>query len=248
MHRRTFLVRATQSAVAFGILRDLTACRNMSDATLSSAARTPADRTFIDVRDRYFVRVLELNPVTATYLGGDGYSDDLRDINGKLRDYRPTIIDGEREFYRTTARVLAAIDPSTLSSSARIDHAVLGAQVAFIVHQLDDLHYYERAVDTYVAEPFRGVDWQIQQMQSFPSGQLGSEDEWDLVVSRLEGIPKYLDAARANLLLGKSAGNIADRRMIERDGITGSRANVEYFRTTLQKTSAAYLGSRPFAS
>ncbi|HEX6964411.1 MAG TPA: DUF885 domain-containing protein [Gemmatimonadaceae bacterium] len=248
MHRRTFLARATQSAVAFGILRDLTACRNMSDAAPSAASGALGDRTFIDVRDRYFVRVLELNPVTATYLGGDGYTPALHDINGKLRDNRPQILNGEGEFYRTTARVLAAIDPASLSPSARIDHAVMNAQVAFLVHQLDDRHYQQRAVDTYVAEPFRGVDWQIQQMQSLPSGQLGSEDEWQLVVARLDAIPKYLDAARANLLLGKSAGNIPDRRMVERDGIGGSRANVDYFHDTLQKLAAGYLGSRPFAS
>lgn len=220
----------------------------MSDSTTSSAGQSPADFDFLVVRDRYFLRALELNPVTATYLGGDGYSAELHDINGKLRDNRPTILDGEREFYHTTQRVLAAIDPTTLSPAARIDHAVLGAQVAFLVHQLDDRRYYERSVDTYVAEPFRGVDWQMQQMREFPGGELGSEDEWRLVVSRLEAIPKYLEAARANLLLGKSSGNIPDRRMVERDGIAGSRANVDYFRDTLQKTASGYLGSRPFAS
>ena len=30
-------------------------------------------RAFVALRDRYFVRTLQLNPVTSTYLGGDAY-------------------------------------------------------------------------------------------------------------------------------------------------------------------------------
>ena len=41
----------------------------------------------------------------------------------------------------------------------------MDAQVAFLKYLLER-RYHERAVDTYVAEPFRGIDWQIQQMRS----------------------------------------------------------------------------------
>jgi uncharacterized protein (DUF885 family) len=60
-------------------------------------------------------------------------------------------------------------------------------------------------------------------------------------------VPAYVDAARANLAAGKRAGNAPDRRMVERDGIGGSRANADYFRATLPKTAAGFLGARPFA-
>ena len=46
-----------------------------------------ADEQFAKLRDKYFLRTLQLNPVTSSYLGGDGYSKKLKDINGKLRNY-----------------------------------------------------------------------------------------------------------------------------------------------------------------
>jgi hypothetical protein len=122
----------------------------------------------------------------------------------------------------------------------------MGAQIGFMLHQYER-KYHERAIDTYVAEPFRGVDWQIQQMQSFDGGTLGSLEEWQLVTRRLQAIPEYLERARTNLLAGKAAGNLPDHRMIQRDGIGGSESNDSYFRKTLVDLAQGYLGARPFA-
>lgn len=251
MRRRSFLLDGARAAAAFGIFRSLGACRSLatgSAASTAGAAASAADARFVALRDRYFVRHLELNPVTSTYLGGDGYSPALRDVNGRLRDFRPASLAAERDFYRSVRSELSAIPAASLSPQLAIDHAVLGAQLLFLLHQVDDLRYHERAVDTYVAEPFRGVDWQLQQMADVGGGLLGDEGEWALVVARLRAVPGYLDAARANLAAGKRSGNVPDRRMVERDGIAGSRANAEYFRTTLPQTARGFLGSRPFAS
>src|SRR4029079_12057588 len=54
--------------------------------------------------------------------------------------------------------------------------------------------------------------------------------------------------AKANLLAGKTAGRIPDRRMVQRDGIDGSRANAQYFRVTLPKTAQQFIVSRPFSA
>jgi hypothetical protein len=67
------------------------------------------------------------------------------------------------------------------------------------------------------------------------------------LIRRIDGIPRYLETARTNLLTGKQSGNIPDWRMIERDGINGSLGNAEYFRQSLPASAAAYLGRRPFA-
>jgi hypothetical protein len=77
------------------------------------------------------------------------------------------------------------------------------------------------------ARPFRGIDWQIQQMTDAGGGMLGTEEEWARVIARLDAVPGYVDAARANLLAGKAAGNMPDWRMVERDGVGGSRSNAE---------------------
>ena len=249
MRRRRFLFESTRAAAAFGILRSLGACRpQATGAPAGAAASSSANARFVALRDRYFVRHLELNPVTSTYLGGDGYSPQLRDVNGRLRDFSPAALTAERDFYRSVRDELASIPAGSLPPQLAVDHAVLGAQLKFLLHQVEELRYPERAVDTYVAEPFRGVDWQLQQMtEAGGGGLLGSEGEWALVVARLAAVPAYLATARANLAAGKRAGNVPDWRMVERDGIAGSRANAEYFRDTLPRTARGFLGARPFA-
>lgn len=240
MNRRSFVRRATLAAAGFGILRTLPSC--------SRDGGSDADRSFTELRDRYFLRHLELNPVTSTYLGGDGYSPTLRDINGKLRDYSPAALENELRFYRDIRDGVRGIDPSVLSPEMRIDQQVMGAQLEYLIRYIDERHYHQRAIDTYVAEPFRGIDWQIQQMRALDKGLLGTEEEWEFVVARLMAIPAYLGVARDNVLAGKRAGVVADWRMIERDGINGSRANAEYFRTTLPASARTYLGDRSFAA
>ncbi len=241
MDRRTFIGHGAQAALAFGILPHA--------ELLERLARPGAPQSaFAQLRDRYFVRALSLNPVTATYLGGDAYHASLRDANARLRDYRPAALRAERAFYWETKSALEAIDPARLPAEEAIDHAVMGAQLNFIIHQLEDLRYHERSIDTYVAEPFRGVDWQIQQMTDAGNGLLGTQAEWALVIRRLNAVPAYVAAAEANLRAGKASGNLPDWRMVERDGMAGSRSNAEYFRDTLPDLAARYLGSRPFAS
>jgi uncharacterized protein (DUF885 family) len=239
--RRSFFRQGAQAALAAGILQRL----ERADLL---AQRLGQPSEFARLRDRYFVRVLALNPVTATYLGGDAYSPALRDVNTRLRDFRPAAIEEELRFYRLILAANNAMDPRSLTPEERIDHEVLGAQLSFIVHQLGDLRYYQRSIDTYVQEPFRGVDWQIQQMEDAGGGLLGTEAEWEMVARRVGSIPAYLDVAKANLLAGKAAGNLPDWRMVARDGVAGSRSNADYFRTTLPELATRLVGSRPFGA
>ena len=239
LERRDFV--RTSLTIAAGVV----AAPVLNSCKLESR-RELADAGFLDLRDRYFREQLTLNPVTSTYLGGDGWDPALRQLNGKLRDYSAGALRDEHQNYRLLDRALASIDPTLLTPPRRVDHGVMAAQLAFLRYQLDR-RYHERAIDTYVAEPFRGVDWQIQQMQNFDNGKLGDESEWRLVVTRLSAIPAYLSVARDNLLAGRRSGNLPDRRMVQRDGIAGSRANAEYFRTTLPTLAKSYLGDQRFA-
>ncbi len=244
MHRRRFLTGAARSAAALGVLRQLSGCRKAAPSAESKLA-SPGD-AFTAIRNRYFVRVLQLYPVTSTYLGGDGYDSALAAVNGTLRNWSPDAIKSEAAFYREIERARQAIDPGRLEPSERIDHTVLGAQIAFMLRQLEERRYYERAVDTYIAEPFRGIDWQLQQMSATSDGQ-GTESEWELVVKRLESIPSYLDVAQTNLTSGRQQGNLPDRRLVRYDGTDGSDANDQFFRTALPATAEASLGKRQFA-
>lgn len=238
--RRDF-VRAGIAAAVGGVAAPLlTACRLESRREL-------ADGGFVKLRDDYFRQQLASNPVTSTYLGGDGWDPALQQLNGKLRNYAPDALEDEASEYRRVERAHGSIDPNLLTPQRRVDHAVMAAQVAFLKMQLDR-RYHERAVDTYVAEPFRGIDWQLQQMQTFPDGKLGDEGEWRLVVARLSAVPGYLAVARGNLAAGRKSGNMPDHRMVQRDGIAGSRANAAYFRATLPGLAKQYLGNRNFAN
>ena len=200
---------------------------------------------FARLRNGYFLYQLQKNPVTSTYLGGDAYDASLRDINSRLRDYSQGALLQELRYYTDTRQALAKINGSSLSPSESIDRAVMDAQFGFLIHQLRG-NYERKAVDSYVAEPFRGIDWQIQQMTDARGGLLGTEAEWQQVVNRALATPAYLGVARTNLLAGKRSGNMPDRRMVQRDGIDGSKANAEYFRKTLPDTARRFIGRRAF--
>lgn len=240
MHRRDFVQRTAGGLAAVGAFRLLSACRPEGPAG-------ERDADFIAIRERYFLRTLELNPVTSTYLGGDGYSPQLATVNGRLRDFTPGGLEAEVAFLRSILAEVEAIAPASLSRTAAIDRAVVLAQAGYVVHEVAERRYQQRCVDTYVAEPFRGVDWQIQGMTDAGNGLLGTEAEWNLVVARVGAVPAYVETAKANLLAGKAAGNLPDRRLVERDGIAGSRANAEYFTRTLPALAAQYMGNQPFA-
>ncbi|MEO6067195.1 MAG: DUF885 domain-containing protein [Gemmatimonadota bacterium] len=239
MQRRDFLQTSTQAALAVGILSTVTtACLPVPGS---------GDAALAEIRQRYFLGTLRWYPVTSTYLGGDGYDSSLADVNGTLRDWSSAGVAAELAEYHTILGDLDGIAANSLSAPAAIDLEVMRAQVAYVTRQLDTRRYQERAIDSYVAEPFRGVDWQIQQMTDAGSGRLGTAQEWDLVAKRVEAIPAYIATAKANLEAGRQAGNLPDRRMVARDGPKGCEANAEYFTTTLSATATPLLGDRRFA-
>jgi uncharacterized protein (DUF885 family) len=205
-----------------------------------------AIQRFETLRDRFFVRHLLFNPVTATYLGADGYSDVLQSINGALKDYSEAALARELAFYRETYQELQDVRRESLPPHLRVDHRLMDAQLTFLIRLIGDRKYHQRAIDTYTAEPFRGVDWQFQQMQDLGRGLRGTEAEWQQLVSRVEAIPGYFAHARTNLLAGKQSGNLPDWRMVHRDGLDASLAAVDYFRRTLSEVAGEYIGDRSF--
>jgi uncharacterized protein (DUF885 family) len=238
--RRDFVKTGVALAAGAAVAPLLEGCRLESRAELT-------DESFHKLRDRYFRTQMRLNPVTSTYLGGEGWDAALRELNGRLRDYSAGGLADEAREYRVIQQSMSTTDYALLTPQARIDFDLIAAQLAFLLN-LHDRRYHERAIDTYVAEPFRGVDWQIQQMRRFDDGRLGEEPEWRMVVNRLSEIPRYLAVARENLSAGRRSGNMPDYRMVQRDGIAGGRANAEYFRTTLPGLAREYLGDQRFAS
>src|SRR5437899_2659683 len=186
-----------------------------------------------DLRERYFIGFLKRNPVTATYLGVDGYSPELADVDSTLPDVSKQGRAAEIAFYRSMLSDLERVDPASLSPGDAIDHEVVRAQVRFMLHLLEELHYDQRSVDTYMVAPFRGVDWQIQQMAEMPDGGRGTIEEWERVARRVLAVPPFLSAVRGVLQDGIRAGNVPDHRMVLYDGVEIAQSNATYFGQTL---------------
>src|SRR6185437_4810882 len=96
-----------------------------------------------------------------------------------------------------------------------------------------------RALDSYVDEPVRGVDWQLQGMTATADGHYGTDAEWQLVIARTRGVPAYLARAEQQLRAGVAAHDAPDWRMLVGHGLRSSAAAAEYFAGTLPQLAAA---------
>src|SRR5712671_993140 len=77
----------------------------------------------------YVVEFLKRNPTTNTYLGGAALDPSLRDVDGSLRDYSTSALEGEDQWLADTAKALDAINVAQLPPGARIDRDVALAQI-----------------------------------------------------------------------------------------------------------------------
>ncbi len=210
----------------------------MTACTVDNTSRTNnagGDDAFKKTLNAYVVEFLRRNPTVNTYLGGAGLDPSLKDVDGTLRDYSAAALADEDRWLADAQKAIEGADANGLSPNARIDREVALAQIRFQLHQHQVRRYQERALDTFVGEPFRALDWQLQGMAQTGDKTYGTADEWGLVVKRVAAIPKFLANAQEQLLAGVNAKNAPDWRMLQRDGLNTSAANAKYFGETLPK-------------
>ena len=193
------------------------------------------------VRETYFVGYLKRDPVTATYLGADAYSPDLAEINAELPDVSRAGRADRKAFYQAVLADLDRVDPSSLSLADAIDREVVRAQVRFLKHMLEDARHDLKSIDTYTVAPFRGVDWQIQQMTALPGGGLGTAQEWQRVIRRVRAVPAYLRGVQESLREGIEAGVIPDYRVVQYDGLDAAGGHAAYFGESLPGLAEGHL-------
>lgn len=216
----------------------------MSWMACSGAPATPAggagggDADLRRALSAYVIEFLKRNPTTSTYLGGAGLDPSLVEVDGRLRDHSAAALDQEDRWLEEAARSIESVGPRSLSAAARIDRDVALAQIRFLLRQHRTRRYQERALDTYVGEPFRAIDWQLQGMTRIGAATYGTSEEWTLVARRVSAIPAYLDTARAQLMAGVASGRVPDGRMLQRDGLDTTEANAKYFGETLPALAA----------
>jgi uncharacterized protein (DUF885 family) len=222
------------------VVLSIGACHRSDGSAASTTAS--ADAALATTLTAYAVEFLRRNPTTNTYLGGAGLDASLRDVDGMLRDHSAAVLEQEDRWLADVRRSLEAVDEQSLGTSSKIDRQVALAQIRFLERQHQLRRYQERALDTYLLEPFRAVDWQLQGMTPAGEGRLGTEQEWTLLTRRVRAIPTFLATAQQQLLAGVKANNVPDRRMIERDGLGTSAANGQYFADTLPRLAADRIG------
>ena len=223
------------------------ACMQQQPAQNNAPASTPAggsgDAAFKTIHDKYVVEFLRRNPTVNTYLGGAGLDPSLKDVDGRLRDHSATALAEEDRWLADSQKAFQGTDAASLSPARRIDRDVALAQIAFLLRQHQTRKYQERAVDTYVSEPFRAIDWQLQGMTQTGEKTYGTPDEWRLVTQRVSDIPRFLQVAQAQLEAGVRSGNTADHRMLLRDGVVTAGANADYFATKLPEMAKERLAA-----
>jgi uncharacterized protein (DUF885 family) len=197
------------------------------------------DARFATVEHAYVTYVLGQFPVVATYLGGAAFDPSLAAVDGTLRDYSPAALESEDARLGAFRAQFSAVAPATLSARRRIDRSVALAQIAFLLREHQQRRYQQVCVDSYVDEPFRGVDWQIQGMTATGAATYGTDAEWQAVIARVRAIPAYLAAAERQLTAGVEAQHTADWRVLHDFGLQSAAADAEYFGKTLPQIAAS---------
>ncbi|HEX8560462.1 MAG TPA: DUF885 domain-containing protein [Pyrinomonadaceae bacterium] len=217
--------------------------QTQNTAPTASPAAGGGDQAFKAAHDRYVVEFLRRNPTVNTYLGGAGLDPSLREVDGRLRDHSPSALAEEDSWLADAQKTFQGVDPASLSPARRIDRDVALAQISFLLRQHQQRRYQERAVDTYVSEPFRAIDWQLQGLTQTGEKSYGTPEEWRLVTQRVSDIPRFLSVAQAQLEAGVKSGNTADHRMLLRDGVKSAEDTARYFGEQLPKTAGERLSA-----
>jgi uncharacterized protein (DUF885 family) len=206
-------------------------------------AQPSADARFATLEHDFAVYMMSRFPVVATYLGGSAFDRTLSQIDGKLRDYSAEALQAEDVRLGGFRDRFTALEAAQLSPRRRIDRAVALAEIGFLLHQHQVRRHQERSLDSFVDEPFRGVDWQIQGMTPTGPGTYGTDEEWQEVIARTRAVPAYLATAEKQLEAGIAAHNAPDWRVLVEFGLASTQADATYFSNTLQQIASTDIAS-----
>jgi uncharacterized protein (DUF885 family) len=235
-HRRWSLGRT----IALGALLAVAAAGTRAQPPVAQplSVRHGGDARFAPLEHRYVTYILAQFPVVATYLGGAAFDPTLAAVDGRLRDYSAAALQKDDARLSEFRASFAALAPASLSARRRIDRSVALAQINFLLHEHQVRRHQLRSLDSYVDEPFRGVDWQIQAMSPTGAATYGSDDEWREVIARTRAVKGYLAAAERQLAAGMETHNTPDWRVLRDFGLQSSAADADYFAKTLPQIAA----------
>jgi uncharacterized protein (DUF885 family) len=158
-------------------------------------ASSPVDR----IADDYVAGVLEISPLSATYLGIPG-------SDGDLDDFSPAGHVRHAELRRSTLAALADASPGDDVDKVTIAamQERLGLAEETYAAGIDEMSL------NVIASPLQGIRSVFDLMPT------ATTDNWDVVVERLTKIPEALDQYVESLQLAASRGQVSPRRQVER--------------------------------
>ncbi|HXY95417.1 MAG TPA: DUF885 domain-containing protein [Steroidobacteraceae bacterium] len=201
------------------------------------------DARFAQVEHDYLVYFLGRFPVVATYLGAAALDPQLAGVDGRLRDYSPEALRAEDVQLAEFRMRFAHLAPAGLSPRRRIDRSVALAEIAFLEHLHTVRRHQQSSLDSYVDEPVRGIDWQIQGMTQTGGAGYGTDGEWQSVIARVRAVPAYLATAERQLAAGVTAHNTPDARVLADFGLKSATADADYFGSTLPQLAGGAIAS-----
>jgi len=201
------------------------------------------DAHFAQVEHDYVVYFLSRFPVVATYLGAAALDPQLAGVDGRLRDYSPAALRAEDAQLAEFRARFAHLSPAGLSPRRRIDRSVALAGIAFLEHLHTMRRHQQKSLDSYVDEPVRGVDWQIQGMTPTGGATYGTDSEWQGLIARVRAVPDYLATAERQLAAGVAARNAPDGRLLVDFGMKSAAADADYFAGTLPQLAGGAMAS-----
>ncbi|WP_269530849.1 DUF885 family protein [Chitinimonas sp. BJYL2] len=167
---------------------------------------TPATTPMSDLAERYFERWLAFNPLSATQSVGDARFDGVF-VNNLSALHREQV----KAWLGDTLRELDQIDPAGLSDAERLDHALLRDQVSLdlegLAHRSDWL-----PINQMDATPITLVQLaSTHQQQPFKT-----VSDYERFLTRLAGLPGWMDQAIVNMRAGMAAGVVQPRILMQR--------------------------------
>jgi len=171
-----------------------------SSAGDAGAAVAPArDRTAVDaLAERHLDAQLELDPLTATYIGVPGHDDRMSDLSP---DGLQALADLNRQTLREL-RQATAVDET--------DKVTIAAMTERLTVQ-DELHEQGMTLSELnnIASPVQNL------RDVFDLMPTGNAEEWSRIASRLSAVPAAIEGYLESLRLAASRGDVAPRRQVE---------------------------------
>jgi uncharacterized protein (DUF885 family) len=157
----------------------------------------PADRhtTVRDVAERYVERFAALDPVSATFAGLTGH-------DAEMTDYGPDAAEGRAAHDRETLAALASAPRETDRDRVAADVMVEQLSLGVALHDAGE-HLRELNV---IASPVQGI------RQVFDLMATDTEADWEVVATRMAGVPRALEGVRETLEEGTRRWLMAARR------------------------------------